>query len=155
MYSLYLCVHCFVCIGIYIFMRMFIFCAVVTLSRGALLFLATLCSLCSTFFLIKPLFMLFCRTFARYLLPFLSVMRFLPYLCSRFAFCRSFAPNACNVHFMRFLSGFKRVNCVARTFHRLPYFVRLYSLICGKFAVLEGVGVGLPPKPKRREAQLR
>ena len=77
--------------------------------------------------------------FARYPLPFAVPLQ----------------PNACNVHSMRFLSRFRRlfVSCVH--LHRLPYFVRLYSPILPYFAVLCGVWVGLPPKPKRREAQLR
>ena len=95
-------------------------------------------------------------------------LRFLPYLlpffllpfqsdcvpCSCGHVCRTFAQTV-----PRFISnGFKTVfkrSFVWRIYlHRLTRFVRLYSLICGKFAVLRGRG-GAPPKPKRREAQLR
>ena len=44
-------------------------------------------------------------------------------------------PNACNVHCIRFLSGLSWLFVRRIYLHRLPRFMRLNSLICGKFAV--------------------
>ena len=118
-----------------------------TLRRGALLFLATFATF-AAWFLSKPLFMLL-----PYLLPFCPFSTFaavcavpfaVPFALKRFQ--RSFYAV-----FRAVLSGLIvwRVHL-----HRLHRFVRLNSLICGKFAVL-GEYRGAPPKPKRREAQLR
>ena len=128
-----MCVHC---------------CALATLSRGALLFLATFAAV----FIFAAFRSLLPRTFFRF--PFSRFSRIVSRVHA-VTFAVPLQPNTCNVHFIRFLSGFKRVICSCVPLHRLPYFVRLYSLICGKFAVLCGVGVGLPPNGQRREAQLR
>lgn len=74
----------------------------------------------------------------------------LPYLCPSIPYRRLFTGYSSALAvplsqtFATFISnGFKTVLSwliVRRIYlHRLPYFVRLYSLICGKFAVL-GVG---------------
>lgn len=122
--------------------------ACVTLRRGALLFLAYLGAVfhhCSRIFHGKP------SSLLPYLLPFQSDC--VP--CPRGHVCRTFAAKRLQRSFQ---TVFRAVLCGLIVWcvhlHRLPYFVRLCSLIYGKFAVL-GEYRGAPPKPKRREAQLR
>lgn len=76
----------------------------------------------------------FCPFALSYLLPF-TVVRFLPYVCPQ-TVSRFIAYG-----FLGVLSGL----FVCRIYlHRLPYFVRLCSLISGKFAVLGEYRGGVP-----------
>lgn len=130
------------------------FCAVATLSRSALLFLAYLCSLCSRFSSLQPFHVscfMICLFAGLFAVPFTPL-----YLYRRppGAFAVPLRLNVCNVHFIRFLEPFKRLFLSCVHLHSLHRLHRLYSLICGKFAVL-GEYRGAPPKSKRREAQLR
>lgn len=141
----------------YIFVRTLFSCVVVTLRRGALLFIAAVFHHCRLSSLppgsiLCPLAFLSLHTFTDvcvYLLsgPFAGPLSG--------TFCRTFVLKRLQRSFhtvlRRFLSGL--IVCRIHL-HRLHRFARLCGLICGKFAVL-GVGVGLPPKGRRREAQLR
>ena len=102
----------FVCLYV-VYEHMFFFRALATLRRGALLPFAAFAAV----FRQKP------SSLLPYLLPVPCVPDLRPFLCpfGRFLHsCVPFAvpcvPNVCDVHCIRFLSGFKRVNCVARTF---------------------------------------
>ena len=126
---------------------MFIIHALATFCRGALLFLATLAAV-----------LIIAAVFDQLLPPGFIRWPFAPpylYRRPRVPFAVPFAlkrlQRSFHTVFKRFLSGL----IVWRVYlHRLHRFVRLNSLICGKFAVL-GEYRGAPPKPKRREAQLR
>ena len=109
----YICAYIvLVCIGIYIHTHVH-FCAVATVRRGALLFLATFATFTACF-LIKT----FIHAFLPYLLPFPFCLScdpcihayllpyLLPYVCQ----------NGSKVHCIRFVGLFKRFNCVDHTF---------------------------------------
>ena len=106
--SIFSCVHCFCVCSLYIGACSFL-CGCNVLPWRAFV----LCSLCSRFDE-KPS-SLFAVPFARFasrssapchLVMFCRFADLLPYVC----------PNVCNVHCIRFLIGFKRVDCVVRTF---------------------------------------
>ena len=104
---------------------MFIIHALATFCRGALLFLATFAAAfhhCSRFDH-------FCRPD-----PYFGLLRLHTFADGRACFCRTFVLNGYNVHFKRFFSGFKRVNCVAYTFAPFVLFCALiesyFRLFC-------------------------
>ena len=110
-------------------------CAVATVSRGALLFLAYLCTV----------FDHFCRFVFRSLAP-VAFCRLRPCACFHVhvyilccTFCRTFCLKRSTFIPCGFKRFFKRVICSCVYLHRLHRLSRLYSLICGQFAVL-GVG---------------
>ena len=124
-----------------------------TLSRGALLSFATFATFAtlSACFWSKAFIHAFAVPFA--LLPF--CLSCVPSLRSLRTFCRSFVLKRFQRSFYTVCRAVLSGLIVWRVYlHRLHRLARLNSLICGKFAVL-GEYRGAPPKPKRREAQLR
>lgn len=138
----YICAYIvLVCIGIYIYAHVH-FCAVATLSRGALLFLAYLCNLCSMF-LIKPLFMLFCP-FARFASRSSSLHHLVILLPFLRTFCRTFAAKHLQRSFYTVFSRFKRSKFLACTFVHFAPFQAVTWQQTWQNAVIRG-RVGRPP----------